>query len=54
MLIVHPRICIMRYGNVECEPEDVPWLRRLVSSTLEGIAKSQKENLVKVIPSEIA
>jgi hypothetical protein len=44
VLAVAPRMVRCRYGHIAITPEDVPWLRRLVSSTLEAVAKSQEGN----------
>jgi hypothetical protein len=45
VLVVAPRMVRMNCGHIKIEPEDIPWLRRLVSSTLEAVARSQKGNI---------
>lgn len=45
VLVVAPRMVRCNYGHIEVGKEDIPWLRRLVSSTLEAVAKSQEGNL---------
>jgi hypothetical protein len=44
VLAIAPRMVRMRYGNVMVTPDDVPWLRRLVNSTLDAIDVSQDGN----------
>ena len=45
MLVVLPRICLMAYGEVEIEREDILWLRVAVERTLQGVRASQEGNL---------
>jgi hypothetical protein len=45
VLVINPRIVGLRYGHFAPEPEDVPWLRALVRSSLEEMAASQDGNL---------
>lgn len=51
VLVVAPRMVRCNYGHIEIRAEDIPWLRRLVASTLEAVAKSQRGNVVAP-PSE--
>lgn len=45
ILIVHPRLVVIRYGEILIQPEDVPYLRECVKRTIEAITKSQEGNL---------
>lgn len=46
VLIVQPRIVHMRYGEVSVTLDDLAWLRRVVTSSVEWVAKSQAGNLL--------
>jgi len=46
VLVVAPRMVRCGYGDIEVAGEDVPWLRRLVESTLSAVAESQRGNLM--------
>jgi hypothetical protein len=45
VLVVQPRACVIRFGNIIAEPDDVPWLRGLVASTIVEVIESQEGNL---------
>jgi len=46
VLIVQPRLVVLRCGNVNVETdEDEQFLRRLVASSIEAVKESQKGNL---------
>jgi len=45
ILIVHPRLVVMRYGEIEISREDIPWLRDLVAKTLDAVPLTQAGNL---------
>jgi hypothetical protein len=46
VLVVQPRLVVMRYGNIDVETdEDERWLRELVNSTIVAVKKSQEGNL---------
>lgn len=45
ILIVHPRLCIMKYGEIQVGLSDISLLRRLIASSLEEISKSQEGNV---------
>lgn len=45
VLIIHPRLVVLRYGTIQVTKADVPYLRGLVKSTLKAIESSQKGNL---------
>lgn len=38
-LIVHPRLCVLRYGNVKVTLEDIPYLKQLRQSGWEVVQK---------------
>ncbi len=44
ILIVHPRIVFLQYGNLRFKRDDEEFLRGLVESSIEAMAESQKEN----------
>lgn len=44
VLIVHPRLGILKYGEIQVGLSDVALLRRLVASTLVAVAISQEGN----------
>jgi hypothetical protein len=44
MLVVQPRLVVVRYGEVEVEKDDIPFLRGLVTSTIQAVAQSQEGN----------
>lgn len=39
VLIVQPRICCLRYGNIDVRPEDIPYLKQLRQSSWEVAGK---------------
>lgn len=41
-LIVHPRLCVLRYGNVKVRLEDIPYLKRLRQSAWNVVQKIGK------------
>lgn len=45
VMIVHPRLCIVKYGEIQVGLSDVALLRRLVASTLEEVVASQEGNV---------
>ena len=45
ILIVHPRLVVMKYGEIEVTKDDIDYLRILVRKTLEEIPKTQEGNL---------
>lgn len=45
VLIVHPRRCVLRWGEVQVNMEDLNYLRKLVRSTIENIQFSQGGNV---------
>lgn len=45
VLIVHPRLCVIKYGEIQVNLEELKLLRNLVKSTIEAIQKSQEANL---------
>lgn len=44
VLVVHPRLCVLKYGEIQVGLPDVALLRRLVATTIDEVAKSQKGN----------
>lgn len=44
VLVVQPRLCVLRYGAFEIQPEDLEYLRELVRSTLSAVRQSQLGN----------
>lgn len=54
VLVVAPRMIRCNYGHIEISVHDIPWLRRLVSSTLEAVAKSQRGNVVATPRQEVS
>jgi hypothetical protein len=48
VLIVCPRLVVMKYGNIDVETgEDEAFLRKLVTSSVEAVRKSQEGNLLQ-------
>lgn len=45
VLIIHPRLCIIKYGEIQVNLTDIKFLRDLVASSLEHIVKSQEGNI---------
>lgn len=45
VLIIQPRLCVLKWGEVQVGMEDLNYLRKLVRSSLEFIEKSQEENV---------
>lgn len=45
VLIVHPATCVLRWGEVQVNMEDLNYLRKLVRSTIESIHNSQGGNI---------
>lgn len=44
VLVVQPRLVVLRYGHLDVTLEDVAFLRGLVRSTLAAVATSQEGN----------
>lgn len=45
VLIIHPRVPVVKYGDIQVSLEDVEWLRGIVRTTLEAINESQERNV---------
>ena len=45
VLVIQPRLVILRYGLLKITPEDATFLRGLVATTLEAIPPTQEGNL---------
>ena len=45
ILVYHPRMVCSKYGDIEISREDIPWLRQMVTLTIEAIKESQVGNL---------
>ena len=45
VLVVHPRLCVLKYGEIQVNLEELKFLRKLVQSSIESIKKSQEDNL---------
>ena len=45
VLIVHPRLCVLKYGEIEVTKDDIDYLRIVVRKTLEEVVKSQEGNI---------
>lgn len=45
VLVVHPRLCVLKYGEIQVNLEELKLLRQLVKSSLEAIQRSQEDNL---------
>jgi hypothetical protein len=45
VLVIHPRLVVLKYGVIKINKQDISWLRKLVKSTLKAVEKSQKGNL---------
>lgn len=45
VLVIRPRMVSILYGYIPITKEDIPYLRKLVNSSLESIKTSQKGNL---------
>lgn len=52
VLIVQPRLVCIYQGHIEIKKEDVPYLRNLVTSTLNAVADSQAGNQKKKEPQQ--
>lgn len=44
-LIIQPRLCVLHAGEIVVEPDDVPYLRELVRSSLDAMRASQEGNV---------
>jgi hypothetical protein len=51
VLVVQPRLVVLRYGHVWITREDVPWLREVVAKSLAGVLASQEGNISPLTPS---
>jgi hypothetical protein len=49
VLVIQPRLVNLRYGDIEIAKEDIPYLRKLVSSSVRAIKYTQKENMEKCL-----
>ncbi|WP_459503057.1 hypothetical protein [Bacillus sp. C1] len=47
VLVIMPRVVSMLYGHIDITISDIPYLRKLVSSSLKYIGKSQENNITK-------
>jgi len=45
VLVVHPRLNVVKYGEILVGAEDIEWLRQVVRSTLEAVSESQERNI---------
>ncbi len=45
VLIVHPRIPAMKYGDILVNLDDVEWLRGIVEATIVAVNEDQEENV---------
>ncbi len=53
VLIVCPRLVVLRYGDIKITPDDIPYLQNLVKKSIAGIIKSQARNLKTLNIEEI-
>lgn len=51
VLVLAPRMVRARYGEIEITAEDIPWLRRVVETTITEVAKSQEGNRTERVPA---
>ncbi|AWC31028.1 hypothetical protein R6231_14390 [Bacillus cytotoxicus] len=47
VLVIMPRLVSMLYGHINITIDDIPYLRKLVSSSLKYMCKSQENNITK-------
>ncbi len=45
VMVIHPRLPVLKYGEVMVSDEDVEWMRVIVKKTLEAINASQERNI---------
>lgn len=45
LLVIHPRLVCLKYGDVEIEKSDIPWLRKVITKSIEALTESQKGNI---------
>lgn len=45
VLVHQPRLVCSRYGHLEIQREDIPWLRTMATLTIEAVIKSQQGNV---------
>ena len=45
VLVIMPRVVTMLYGHIDITLDDIPYLRKLVNSSLKYIVESQKNNI---------
>lgn len=46
-LVIHPRICVLRYGNIKMRTlDDIRWLRQLITNSVYVLQKDQYNNTV--------
>lgn len=45
MLIVHPRLVCLKFGDIEVNREDIPWLREVSKLSLKAVKEIFKGNL---------
>jgi hypothetical protein len=46
VLVVHPRLVVLKYGNIRVHDKaEADWLRELVASSLAAVIKTQEGNL---------
>jgi hypothetical protein len=53
VLVIHPRIVSMGYGDIKIQKEDIPYLMQLVQSSVRQIAQSQDGNMPLFEPCSI-
>jgi len=47
VMIFHPRLVCIKYGNIEVAEKDIPYLRGLVASSVDAFDESQTGNFSK-------
>jgi len=45
VLVIQPKDCVLRWGEIQINMEDLNYLRKLIRNSLQWINKSQKGNI---------
>lgn len=46
VLMIHPRLVKLRYGHIEITRADIPYLRTIITRSMEEIKRSQSGNYI--------
>jgi len=45
VMVLHPRLCVIKYGDIQVNRSDIEYLRMIINKTIENILESQGRNV---------